>query len=250
MTNNKIYFIANWKMYGTIKSIQSIKNVIKLKKKSAYKKAKIIYCPPYTLLDQFSKKTKKTYIDVGAQNSHFNFEFGAFTGSVNSKMIKNIGCKYVILGHSENRASGDNDKIINLKVKSCIKEKLKVIFCIGETLKQRRKNKTNFILKKQLIKGLRNLKKVNNIIFAYEPVWSIGTGIIPKSRELEKQVLQIKKLIKQKFKIRDPKVLYGGSVSPKNILSLKQIQSINGFLIGGASQNAKKFIDIIEKTIN
>jgi len=250
MTNNKIYFIANWKMYGSIKSIHSIKNVIKLKKKSAYKKAEIVYCPPYTLLDQFSKKMKKNRIYLGAQNSHFNYEYGAFTGSVNSKMIKNIGCKYVILGHSENRASGDNDKIINLKVKSCMKEKLKIIFCIGETLNQKRKRKTNSVLKKQLINGLKNLKKINNIIFAYEPVWSIGTGIIPKSKDLEKQVIQIKKLIKHKLKIRDPKVLYGGSVSPKNISSLKHISSINGFLIGGASQNSKKFIDIIKKTIN
>ena len=250
MTNNKIYFIANWKMYGGIKSIQSIKNVIKLKKKYAYRNAEVIYCPPYTLLDQFSKNIKKTKIVLGAQNCHSSSDYGAFTGSVNSKMLKNIGCKYVIIGHSENRISGDDDKIINLKIKSCIKERLKVIFCIGETLFERKKNKTDFVLKKQILNGLKNIIIKENIIFAYEPVWSIGTGIIPKNKDLDKQVIQIKKFIKEKFKVRSPKVLYGGSVNPKNISNLKQISSINGFLIGGASQNVKKFIDIIKKTIN
>ena len=250
MTNNKIYFIANWKMYGTLKSIQSLKNVIKLKKMQNFKNAKIIYCPPFTLLDQFYKKIKNTQIELGAQNCHFNFEFGPFTGGVNSKMIKNVGCKYVILGHSENRNSGESDKLINLKLKSCLKEKLKIILCIGETLREKRNNKTNYILKKQLINGMKNIKNKKNIIFAYEPVWSIGTGIIPKSRDLEKQVNQIKNFIKQKFKIKDAKVLYGGSVNPKNASILKEISSINGFLIGGASQNANKFIDIVKKTIN
>ena len=250
MTNNKIYFIANWKMYGTLNSVQSLKNVIKLKNKQIYNKVKIIYCPPYTLLESFSKSIKKTKLELGAQNCHFYSEYGAFTGSVNSKMIKNVGCKYVILGHSENRISGDSDKIINLKVKSSIKENLKIIFCIGETLKEKKKNKTNLILKKQLINGLRNIKNKKNIIFAYEPVWSIGTGIIPKSKNLENLILQIKHFLKHKFRIKDPTVLYGGSVNPKNISTLKQISSINGFLIGGASQNSKKFIDIIKKTIN
>ena len=114
MTNNKIYFIANWKMYGTLKSVQSLKNVIKLKRKRIYKKAKIVYCPPYTLLGEFSKSIRNTDIELGAQNCHYNFDYGAYTGSVNSKMIKNIGCKYVIIGHSENRVSGENDKVINL----------------------------------------------------------------------------------------------------------------------------------------
>ena len=250
MTNNKIYFIANWKMYGTLKSVQSLKNVIKLKGKRIYKKAKIIYCPPYTLLGEFSKSIRNTDIELGAQNCHFNFDYGAFTGSVNSKMIKNIGCKYVIIGHSENRISGDDDKIINLKIKSSINEKLKVIFCIGETLNEKRKKKTNSVLRKQLIKGLNKVKMKDNIIFAYEPVWSIGTGLVPKSNDLENQVIQIKKFIKKKFRIKKPIVLYGGSVNPTNISILKQISSINGFLIGGASQNSKKFIDIIKKTIN
>ena len=122
-----MYFIANWKMYGDLKSINSIKNVIKLSKKPKYKKAKIIYCPPYTLLDLFVKKTNKTKIDIGAQNSHTHQNYGAFTGSINAKMIKNTGSKFVIIGHSENRNSGDTDLLINKKIKSSLKNNLNVL---------------------------------------------------------------------------------------------------------------------------
>ena len=250
MTNNKIYFIANWKMYGNLSSIISVKKVIKLSKKLKYKKAKIIYCPPYTLLGQFVETTKKTNIDVGAQNCHTENKFGSFTGSVNAKMIKNIGSKFVIIGHSENRKIGDTDNSINLKIKSAIKENLKVIFCFGETLSEKRKGKTNQILKNQITKALINIKNFKNIFFAYEPVWSIGTGIIPKKNDLEKQVFAIKKMIIRFWKLKKPKIIYGGSVNPKNITELNKISLINGFLIGGASQNSKNFIDIIKKTIN
>ncbi len=127
-----------------------------------------------------------------------------------------------------------------------IKSGLKIIFCIGETLKQKRDKKTNQVLNSQLNKGLKSIKKTNEIIIAYEPVWSIGSGLIPSSEELCKSI----KFIKSKFRKKSPKVLYGGSVNSKNIDQLKIIHDIDGFLIGGASQNPKKFIDIIKKTIN
>tara|TARA_Y100000590_G_scaffold231540_1_gene260861 strand:- start:30 stop:782 length:753 start_codon:yes stop_codon:yes gene_type:complete len=250
MTNNKTYFVANWKMHGNLNSVHSIKNVIKLSKKPKYKNAKIIYCPPYTLIRQFVEKTKKTKIDIGAQNCHFENNFGSFTGSVNSNMIKNVGSKFVIIGHSENRTSGDTNKSINLKIKSAIKANLKVIFCFGETLKEKRNKMTNKVLNYQIKKGLDKIKNIKNIFFAYEPVWSIGTGIIPKINELNKQVREIKKIIKKKYKAKNAKILYGGSVNSQNIVTLKKISSIKGFLIGGASLNSKNFIDIIKKTIN
>jgi triosephosphate isomerase len=249
MTNN-MFFIANWKMFGDFRSINSIKKVIKLSKNNKYKKAQIVYCPPYTLLDKFLKITKNSKIKIGAQNCHHSEKSGPFTGSINADLIKSIGTKYVIIGHSENRVLGDTNHIINLKIKSAIKKKLKIIFCIGETLKEKRNNKTNSILNSQIINGLKNIKKNNNIIFAYEPVWSIGTGIVPKSKNLEDQVAAIKKMIIKFWKLKNPKIIYGGSVNPKNIDELKKISSINGFLIGGASQNTKNFIDIIKKTIN
>jgi len=245
-----MFFIANWKMFGDFKSVNSIKKVISFSKNKKYKKAKIVYCPPYTLIDKLIKLVKNSKIKVGAQNCHYSENSGPFTGSVNADLIKSSGAKYIIIGHSENRVTGDTNNIINLKIKSALKKKLKVIFCIGETLAEKRKNKTNSILKSQIIYGLKNIKKNNNIIFAYEPVWSIGTGIIPKVNNLEKQVYDIKKMIIKSYKLKNPKIIYGGSVNSKNIVELKKISSINGFLIGGASQSAKNFIDIIKKTIN
>ena len=245
-----MFFIANWKMFGDFKSVNSIKKVIKLSRDKKYKKAKIIYCPPYTLIDKFLKVTKNSKIKIGAQNCHHSQNPGPFTGSINVDLIKSIGAKYVIIGHSENRVSGDSNYIINLKIKSALKKKLKIIFCIGETLIEKRNNKTNLILKSQIIRGLKNVKKNSNIIFAYEPVWSIGTGIIPKNNDLKIQISTIKKMISKCWRLKNPKIIYGGSVNSKNIIELRKISSISGFLIGGASQNAKNFIDIIKKTIN
>jgi len=249
MTNN-MFFIANWKMFGDFKSINSTKKVIKLSKNKKYKKAQIIYCPPYTLLDKFLKITNNSKIKVGAQNCHHSQNPGPYTGSINASLIKSIGANYIIIGHSENRASGDTNHIINLKIKSALKNSLKVIFCIGETLSEKRNNKTNAVLKSQIDGCLKDIKKNTNIIFAYEPVWSIGTGVIPKVENLKKQIFIIKTMINKRWKLKNPKIIYGGSVNQKNIAELKKISSINGFLIGGASQNAKNFIDIIKKTIN
>ena len=111
-----MYFVANWKMFGNSKSVNSIKKVINLTKISNYKKAKIIYCPPYTILQNFVKKTRNTKINVGAQDCHYEQNFGAFTGFINAKMIKELGANYIILGHSESRKSGDTNEKINLKI--------------------------------------------------------------------------------------------------------------------------------------
>jgi len=245
MTNKYMYFIANWKMFGGLNSLNSIHKVVKFFKTFKKNKfIKIIYCPPSTLIRPMSKKLKNTHIEVGAQNCHEQDTYGAFTGSINSMMLKNVGAKYVIIGHSENRQAGETNKLINLKIKNALKSGLKVIFCIGETLQEKRKKITKKILNKQIKLGLNKIKNKKNIIIAYEPVWSIGTGLIPKSNELFKTIDFIKK------KIKNNKVLYGGSVNPKNIHELKLINNIDGYLIGGASQDPKKFIDIIKKTYN
>ena len=243
MTNKYKYFVANWKMYGGLSTVNSLHRVIKfLKTFKKSKNIKIVYCPPSTLIRPMSKKLLNTRIQVGAQNCHESQNYGASTGYINSSMLKSVGAKYVILGHSENRQSGETDKLINLKIKAAIKSGLKVIFCIGETLSQKRKKITKRILLKQIKSGLNKVKKRKNIIIAYEPVWSIGTGVIPKPDELFRTIDFIKK------KVKNNKVLYGGSVNPKNIHELKLINNINGFLVGGASQQSKKFIDIIKKT--
>ena len=247
---NKILFIANWKMFGDLNSVKSIESVINLSKKKNYKNAKIIYCPPYTLLNNFVIKTRKTNLDVGAQNCHYEINTGPYTGSISSTMIKKLGVKYVIIGHSENRSDGETNNQINKKIHSAILNNLNVIFCIGENLFEKKNKKTNKILKQQIDLGLKKIKKIDKIIFAYEPVWSIGTGKVLTNKELTKQVIVIKKIIKNKFRNQRIKIIYGGSVNNENINNLKQIKEINGFLIGGSSQNSKKFIDIIKKTIN
>jgi len=246
MTNKYMYFIANWKMFGDTKSLKSLDKVIKFSKSKEINKGRLIYCPPYTLISSFLKRFQNCQIDIGGQNCHESDSYGAHTGFINSRMLKNIGANYVIIGHSENRANGENDKLINLKIKSALKAKLKVIFCIGETLIENRKKNTHSILSKQIKVGLDKIRYRSNIFIAYEPMWAIGTGIVPKSEELLKTV----NFIKSKFKGKSPKVLYGGSVNSQNIKDLKKINNIDGFLIGGASQNSKKFIDIIKKTFN
>ena len=245
MTNKYMYFIANWKMFGGLKSINSLHKVVKFFKNFKKNKSiKIIYCPPSTLIRPMSKKLVNSKIEVGAQNCHEHETFGAFTGSINSMMLRSVGAKYIILGHSENRQSGETDKLINLKIKSALKSGLKVIFCIGETLKEKRKKITKQVLNKQINLGLNKINNKNNVIVAYEPVWSIGTGLIPKNNELYEIINFIKK------KIKKNKILYGGSVNAKNIEQLKSINNLDGYLIGGASQDPKKFIDIIKKTYN
>jgi len=244
MTNKYMYFVANWKMYGSLSSLNTLDKVIKFSKSKEIKKGRLIYCPPFTLINSFSKKFINCQIGIGGQNCHESESYGAYTGSINSHMLKNIGAHFVIIGHSENREKGENNKLINLKIKSALEAKLKVIFCIGETLGEKKKNKTQSILSKQIKIGLDGISNRSNIIIAYEPVWAIGTGIIPKPKDLLKTV----EFIKSKFKAKKPKVLYGGSVNPQNIKDLKEINNIDGFLIGGASQNVNKFIDIVKKT--
>ena len=250
MTNKYMYFIANWKMFGDIKSLNSLNKVIKFSKSNKNNKFKLVYCPPYTLLNLFSKKIKNSRIELGAQNCHQEESTGPFTGSISSKMLKKVGAKYVIVGHSENRATGETDLLVNRKIVSSINNGLKIIFCIGETLSQRKKKQTHKVLKSQISKGLKRVKKLNNILFAYEPVWSIGTGIIPKNKDLKKNVEFIRNNLRKKFRLKSPKILYGGSVNPKNVKILKEINVIDGFLIGGGSQDPKKFIDIVKKTFN
>ena len=152
-----MYFIANWKMYGGLNSLNSLHKVNKFFKTFKKKKSiKVIYCPPNTLIRPMSKKLKNSSIEVGAQNCHEQENYGPFTGSINSIMLKNVGAKYVIIGHSENRQAGETNKLINLKIKSALNSGLKVIFCIGESLKEKRKKITKKVLNKQIKLGLNN----------------------------------------------------------------------------------------------
>ena len=231
-------------MFGTLKTLDTLKKVISFSNDFKRNKLNIIYCPPTTLIRPLFKKLKKSSIEVGAQNCHESNKFASLTGQVNSSMLKDVGAKYVILGHSENRKNGEDNKLINQKIKSCLKSGLKVIFCIGETLKEKNKNQTKIILNRQINNCLKGIKNYSKIIIAYEPVWAIGTGKIPKIDDLKENILFVRK----RFRNKSIKILYGGSVNKKNIKDLKKISTIDGFLVGGESRDPKKFIDIIKKT--
>ena len=161
-------------------------------------------------------------------------------------MLRSVGAKYTLVGHSDNRAEGDTDSMLKAKVLFALKNNLKVVFCIGENKLEKRNKKTLNVLKRQLTKVLEKKFNKNNIIVAYEPIWSIGTGQIPSAQELQKTTIHIKKVLKNIFKKNSPAVLYGGSVDGNNVETFRQIKEIDGFLIGGASKSSKKFIDIIK----
>ena len=246
MTNKYRYFIGNWKMFGQLSSIKILKRVNSYLNKVKNNNSKVIFCPPYTLINSFAKQLKKSLISIGAQNCHHESNFGPHTGSINSKMIKNSGAKYVIIGHYENRIRGDTDLLINEKIKASLNNKLKIIFCIGENRKQKNKRITNKILNKQITIGLKGVNKKSEIFVAYEPVWAIGTGLVPNTSNLKKNL----KFIQTKLKkiLNNYKILYGGSVNHKTVKAISSIGNVDGFLIGGASQSSKKFIDIIKNS--
>ena len=248
MTNKLRYFIGNWKMFGDFGSFKIIHKINQFSHKSKNRfKKKIILCVPNTLIHFFKKKLKSKSISLGVQNCHHHQGYGPFTGSVNASMLKKAGAEFIILGHSENRSEGETNHLIKKKIKSALNEKLNIIFCIGETFKEKKRHKTFSVLKKQIRGSIEKKFNISKIIFAYEPVWSIGTDKIPKMNELKNIITFIKNEFKETFKIeKSPKVLYGGSVNDKNIRMFSSISEIDGFLVGGASQSSKKFIDIVK----
>ena len=249
MTNKLKYFVANWKMFGNftyLKNFQKVHNFLALNKKLR-KKNKVILCLPNTLLYFYKKKINSKFISLGAQNCHYLQKFGPYTGSVSPYMLKSVGSEYVILGHSENRFQGETNKIISKKIQSSLDQNLKVIFCVGETLKEKKRKKTFSILKRQIMSSIKKNFNLNKIIIAYEPVWSIGTGKTPKTNELVKTFNFIKSIFKKKLKVRKPPtILYCGSVNSNNVRKFSSISDIDGFLIGSASISPKNFIDIIK----
>ena len=249
---SKKYFIANWKMNGLKKDLNQISIIDNFVKKHInFNKFSCVFCLPYTILSLALIKSNLSKIKIGAQDvSNQLFDFGPFTGQISSKLLKDLNCKFTIIGHSERRSLGDTNKDISLKIGMAVKNNLKVILCVGESLNDYKNKKSLIKVKKQLYFNLKQNKKfLKKIIIAYEPIWSIGSGIIPDIKYLNDFFLEIKKFLKNEFKFEST-VIYGGSVSAKNINELKNISLCDGFLIGGASLKAKNFIDIIKKYYN
>ena len=240
------FFIGNWKMFGVPKSINILHKINSfISKDKNRNKYRAIITPPYTLIESYSKYFRRKKIIIGSQNCYKKDPFSSNTAAVSPYMIRKVGATYTIIGHSDNRAEGDSNTDLKSKVVLALKNKLKIIYCIGENKTQKINKKTFTVLKNQIVKVLNRKLKSNNIIIAYEPIWSIGTGKIPNNKDLLKTAIFIKKVVKKVFGKTLP-VIYGGSVDEKNVKMFKEIKEIDGFLIGGASKSAKKFIDIIK----
>ncbi len=241
------FFIGNWKMFGVPKSINILNKINSFYSKDKNRnKYRVIMTPPYTLIESYAKNFKNKKISIGSQNCYQKEQFSSDTAAVSPYMLRSVGAKYTLVGHSDNRGEGDTNAMLKDKVKYALKNNLKVVFCIGENKSEKKNKKTLNVLKNQLTKVLEKKFNKSNIIVAYEPIWSIGTGKIPTLLELEKTTIYIKKVLKNIFKKNSPAVLYGGSVDGSNVKIFKEIKEIDGFLIGGASKSSKKFIDIIK----
>jgi triosephosphate isomerase len=249
MSSGVKYFIGNWKMFGIPSSIKIIDKINWYfnKDKKNNKKYKVVVAPPYTLLHDFQNKYKNKKVMISAQNCFYKDVSGPHTGSISPFMIRKMGIKFIILGHSENRLAGETNQIIKEKVFLALKNNFTVIYCIGENKEEKNKKKTFSILKKQLKNVLKSNYNYQKIIIAYEPVWSIGTGKVPSLNELKRNIDFIKKVVKKYLKSKiKVKILYGGSVDKKSIRNFKRLSELDGFLIGGASKSSKNFIDIIK----
>ena len=203
----------------------------------------IVLCPPTIFLPYFISDE----YSLGSQTIS-EYDNGAHTGETSCSQLKSIGGSYTIIGHSERRQTQEEDDLlINAKVKKALESGLKVILCIGETKEEYDMLRTSKVLKREISNGLKNINTnlLENVIIAYEPIWSIGTGIIPSNDEISKTIDFIIDTTFNTYKFR-PIVLYGGSVNEKNIEQLNQIENVSGFLIGGASLDSSKVLKIKE----
>lgn len=210
----------------------------------------ILICPPFTSINVATYLTKKTNIKIGAQNIFWE-KSGAFTGEVSGDMVKELGCEYVIIGHSERREYfSETDEIVNKKIMSAFAAKLIPIVCIGETLAQREAGKVEEVIANQVTAGFKGLtaKEHGKIVVAYEPVWAIGTGKTATSEQANEVHVLIRKLLEKQFGkecAQGIRILYGGSVKPENIKELMAQSDIDGALVGGASLKTDIFVKIV-----
>ena len=231
---------ANWKMNLTQR--EAITLAKKVYKSRFAKDNEIILCPSFPHLESIAKIIEFTSVKLGAQNCSHHRN-GSFTGEVSVPMLTDYNCEYVILGHSERRINNkETSKDIIQKVEIALENGICAIVCVGEPEDVRKEGKQEEYVAEQILSSVPNYALSGSVIIAYEPVWAIGTNTIPSIEEIGKMMLNIKKL----FRVKEYRTLYGGSVNTSNIGTLAQIESLDGFLVGGASLNAESFLKMIE----
>lgn len=246
--NRPVIIAGNWKMYKTIEeAVDFINKLAPLVKESS---AKVYLAVPFTALNAAATAAKDSHLVIGAQNMNDASE-GAFTGEIAGRMLKDAGAKFVILGHSERRQLfQETNAFINKKVKRALADGLQVILCIGETRNERELNKTEEVLKQQLFECLEGVdaQQLENIILAYEPVWSIGTLLPATAEQAETAQSFCRKLIGEKWgeQMAEKTVIqYGGSVKPNNAKEFLDQPDVDGLLVGGASLSLEEFDKIV-----
>jgi len=247
----RLLIAGNWKMNKTVP--EAIELVRELKERlKGVEDRDILVCPPFTALYPVGRELEGSSILMGAQNMFYE-EKGAFTGEISPVMLKDVGCSYVILGHSERRhIFGESDELINRKVISAVNHNLIPILCIGETLEEREKGETRQVVERQVREGLKGLKPEDEFVIAYEPVWAIGTGrsATPEmAQEVHTFIRDVLTELFEKEKAEGVRILYGGSVKPENAKGLLEMPDIDGALVGGASLKAESFSAIVKTTL-
>jgi len=242
--------VGNWKMHGTLKETRKLLFQLTVEWGKSCEGVKVAVCPPFTSLFVAKQELGNSAIKLGAQNCYVGHE-GAFTGEISSSMLVDIGCEYVILGHSERRqVFGELDDLVSKKLRAALDIALKPIVCIGETESEREAKQTEPVLLRQIAGSLASTEASDapNIIIAYEPIWAIGTGKTATVEQAESAHIFIREQLRKKFGAHADEILllYGGSIKPENAEALFRSPNVDGGLVGGASLDATSFIAIIE----
>lgn len=241
---------ANWKMHMTVSEALGFLDEFLTEVKSVTDRD-IVIAPPFTALKAAGERLEGTNVLLSAQNVFYEVK-GAFTGEVSPLMLKDAGCRYVIVGHSERRQHfGETDETANKRARAALKEGLGVIFCIGETKEERMGERTFEVLQRQVSGGMGGLD-TGGLAVAYEPVWAIGTGLTATSAQAEEAHSFIRGRLEGLFGSAGAdgiRILYGGSVKPENIDELMACPNVDGALVGGASLNAASFAKIVKYKI-
>ncbi|MEW6008933.1 MAG: triose-phosphate isomerase [Candidatus Omnitrophota bacterium] len=254
MKTRRPIIAGNWKMYKTNREAIELANGLR-RALSDIEEVEVVLCPPFTALSDVAEVLLDSNIKLGAQNMHWDEE-GAYTGEISAPMLKSLGAEFVILGHSERRQYfRETDETVNKKIKTALKFGLTPIVCIGETLDERERGETFSIVEKQFSGLLKDISasSLEKLVFAYEPVWAIGTGKTATSAQAEEVHAFLRKLLEKWYNkeiSQSIRILYGGSVKPDNSRELISQEDIDGALVGGASLNLKDFSEIIKKCLD